>query len=105
MVVDCANGAAFQVAPRVLEELGAEVIPIFHMPDGVNINAGCGSTHPEALMEEVLKQGADLGLAHDGDADRVLAVDSQGQLVMETGLWLSAPNTLRQRAGCGKIPW
>ncbi len=81
IVVDCANGAAYQVAPRVLTELGAEVIPLFHRPDGVNINAGCGSTHPEVLMEEVVKQGADLGLAHDGDADRVLAVDEQGNLV------------------------
>lgn len=81
IVVDCANGAAYQVAPKILEELGAEVVPIFHHPDGVNINAGCGSTHPETLMEEVVKQGADLGLAHDGDADRVLAVDNKGNLI------------------------
>ncbi|WP_273484604.1 phosphoglucosamine mutase [Desulforamulus ruminis] len=81
VVVDCANGAACQVAPRVLAELGAEVIPIFHRPDGVNINAGCGSTHPESLMKAVVEQGAHLGLAHDGDADRVLAVDAQGKLV------------------------
>lgn len=81
VVVDCANGAAFQVAPRILTELGAEVIPIFHRPDGVNINADCGSTHPQNLMQEVVKQGADLGLAHDGDADRVLAVDSNGNLI------------------------
>ncbi|SHE79003.1 phosphoglucosamine mutase [Desulforamulus putei] len=81
VVVDCANGAAYRVAPRVLSELGAEVIPIFHLPDGVNINDNCGSTHPEALMAEVVKQGADLGLAHDGDADRVLAVDHAGNLV------------------------
>ncbi|MEG6512532.1 phosphoglucosamine mutase [Desulforamulus ruminis] len=81
VVVDCANGAACQVAPRVLAELGAEVIPIFHRPDGVNINAGCGSTHPENLMKAVVEQRAHLGLAHDGDADRVLAVDAQGKLV------------------------
>ena len=81
VVVDCANGAAYQVAPRVLSELGAEVIPVFHRPDGVNINVLCGSTHPENLMEEVVKQGAHLGLAHDGDADRVLAVDGNGRLV------------------------
>ncbi|WP_003544110.1 phosphoglucosamine mutase [Desulfotomaculum nigrificans] len=81
VVVDCANGAAYQVAPRVLSELGAEVIPICHRPDGVNINADCGSTHPEKLMEAVVEHGADLGLAHDGDADRVLAVDSNGKLV------------------------
>ncbi|MEG6523340.1 phosphoglucosamine mutase [Desulfotomaculum sp. 1211_IL3151] len=81
IVVDCANGAAYQVAPRIYAELGAEVISIFHRPDGVNINADCGSTHPETLMEEVVKQGADIGLAHDGDSDRVLAVDHQGNLV------------------------
>lgn len=81
VVVDCANGAAFQVAPRIYSELGAEVIPLFNQPNGVNINCGCGSTHPEALMEAVISTGADLGLAHDGDADRVLAVDSAGRLV------------------------
>lgn len=81
IVVDCANGAAYEVAPRVLSELGAEVIPIFNTPDGVNINDGCGSTHPGALKKKVVECGADLGLAHDGDADRVLAVDSSGRLV------------------------
>ncbi|MGB9803284.1 phosphoglucosamine mutase [Desulfofundulus sp.] len=81
VVVDCANGAASRIAPRVLAELGAEVIPIFNTPDGVNINAGCGSTHPEALQEAVLEHGAHLGLAHDGDADRVIAVDGRGNLV------------------------
>lgn len=81
IVVDCANGAAYQVAPRILSELGAEVIPIFNTPDGVNINVDCGSTHPEMLMKKVVEYQADLGLAHDGDADRVLAVDAQGNLV------------------------
>ncbi len=81
IVVDCANGAASQIAPRIYRELGAEVITIFNNPDGVNINRGCGSTNPEALMEAVIASGADLGLAHDGDADRVLAVDSAGRLV------------------------
>ena len=81
IVVDCANGAASQIAPRIYRELGAEVIPIFNNPDGVNINRGCGSTHPETLMEAVISSGADLGLAHDGDADRVLAVDGAGRLV------------------------
>ncbi|AEG16389.1 phosphoglucosamine mutase [Desulfofundulus kuznetsovii DSM 6115] len=81
VVVDCANGAASRVAPRVLAELGAEVIPIFNAPDGVNINAGCGSTHPVALQEAVLEHGAHLGLAHDGDADRVIAVDGRGNPV------------------------
>lgn len=81
IVVDCANGAAYRVAPRVLEELGARVIPIFNTPDGVNINAGCGSTHPEKLQDAVVHHGADLGLAHDGDADRLIAVDHRGNLV------------------------
>lgn len=81
VVVDCANGAAYRVAPRVLRELGAEVIPINNTPDGVNINDACGSTHPGGLQEMVLACRADLGLAHDGDADRVLAVDARGNLV------------------------
>lgn len=81
VVVDCANGAAFRVAPRVLEELGARVIPVFNHPDGVNINKGCGSTHLASLQEKVIQTGAHLGLAHDGDADRVLAVDENGQVV------------------------
>lgn len=81
IVVDCAHGAAFQVAPQVLEELGARVIPIFNHPNGLNINRGCGSTHLGALQKKVVELGADLGLAHDGDADRVLAVDSEGRIV------------------------
>ncbi len=81
ILVDCANGAAYHVAPRIYEKLGAEVLPIFNNPDGVNINNRCGSTHPEALMEAVVASGADLGLAHDGDSDRVLAVDAAGRLV------------------------
>jgi phosphoglucosamine mutase len=81
VVVDCANGAAYKVAPRVLKELGAEVIPIFNRPDGVNINAWCGSTYPVALQESVVATGADIGLAHDGDADRLIAVDHEGNIV------------------------
>jgi phosphoglucosamine mutase len=81
IVVDCANGAAYQVAPRLLSELGAEVVAINHQPDGVNINVGCGSTSPAALQEEVRRLRADLGLAYDGDADRVVAVDEKGNLV------------------------
>ena len=81
IVVDCANGAAFSLAPKVLADLGAEVIPCFNQPDGTNINAGCGSTHPEKLMEMVKEYGADLGIAHDGDADRMLAVDEKGRLI------------------------
>lgn len=81
VVVDCANGAAYRVAPRVLEELGAEVIPMFNFPDGVNINDGCGSTHPEKIQARVVEVNADLGLAHDGDADRLIAVDNHGNLI------------------------
>ncbi len=78
VVVDCANGAASDVAPSVLKALGAEVIAIHNQPNGVNINDGCGSTHLEHLKEEVIRHKADLGIAHDGDADRMLAIDETG---------------------------
>ncbi|AET66076.1 phosphoglucosamine mutase [Desulfosporosinus orientis DSM 765] len=78
VVLDCANGAASFVGPKVLEEVGAEVIPICNTPDGVNINADCGSTHPEGLQKAVLEHKADLGLAMDGDADRLIVVDEKG---------------------------
>ena len=81
IVIDCSYGAAYEIAPRVFRELGAQVIAINDLPDGMNINQSCGSTHPRGLQEAVLKFGAQLGLAHDGDADRVLAVDEKGQLV------------------------
>ncbi len=81
LVVDCANGASSQVAPDVLRRLGASVEVIGDRPDGLNINAGCGSTAPEQLQREVLARRADCGLAFDGDADRVLAVDHRGELV------------------------
>jgi len=78
VVVDCANGAASEVAPSAYTEAGATVIAINSEPDGLNINDGCGSTHLEPLREAVLEHGADLGIAHDGDADRCLAVDAAG---------------------------
>ncbi|ONI73369.1 phosphoglucosamine mutase [Actinosynnema sp. ALI-1.44] len=81
VVVDCANGAAWAAAPRAYREAGAEVIAIHALPDGENINDQCGSTHIESLREAVLAEGADMGIAHDGDADRCLAVDAQGNLV------------------------
>ncbi|ABZ84097.1 phosphoglucosamine mutase [Heliomicrobium modesticaldum Ice1] len=81
VVVDGANGAAYQVAPRILRELGAEVVTICCTPDGTNINDGCGSTHPEKLCEAVVAHGAHVGLAHDGDADRLIAVDEKGRIV------------------------
>lgn len=81
IVLDCANGAAYKVAPAVLEELGAEVIPVGVKPNGTNINAGCGSLHPEVISEMVKDQRADLGIALDGDADRVIFVDEFGHEV------------------------
>ncbi len=81
LVVDCANGAAYRVAPEVLEELGAKVITLGVDPNGKNINAGCGAMHPESLQKAVLKHKAHLGLALDGDADRLIVVDEKGQVV------------------------
>jgi len=81
LVLDCANGAASGCAPDVFGALGAQVRTLHCDPDGRNINAGCGSTHPDDLRRQVVADGADMGLAFDGDADRVLAVDHQGQLV------------------------
>ena len=81
IVVDCANGAAYKVAPEALWELGAEVIKIGVSPDGFNINDKCGSTAPEHLMEKVREVRADIGIALDGDADRVLVVDEKGEMV------------------------
>jgi len=81
IVVDCANGAAYHVAPQVFSELGAEVIAIANEPDGFNINRECGSTHPDTLRRAVLDAGAHLGIALDGDGDRVLMVDGNGAVV------------------------
>lgn len=81
IVVDCANGAASDFTPKLLQELGADVVPLFNHPDGTNINHQCGSTHLETLRRQVPALRADLGLAHDGDADRLLAVDEEGNIV------------------------
>jgi phosphoglucosamine mutase len=81
VVVDCAHGAAYRVAPTVLRELGAEVIAMGVAPDGTNINRDCGSTHPRHLCGEVLAHGADFGMALDGDADRVILSDERGQII------------------------
>ena len=81
VVVDCANGAAYKVAPTVLRELGAKVEVIGNMPDGMNINAGCGAVHPELLQKAVREQGAHLGVALDGDADRAIFVCEQGRII------------------------
>jgi phosphoglucosamine mutase len=81
VVVDCAHGAAYHVAPAVLEELGARVIALGVRPDGKNINDRCGAVHPEGMAKAILRHGADLGLALDGDADRVILADEKGRLV------------------------
>lgn len=81
VVVDCAHGAASLAAPRAYRAAGANVIAIHDQPDGLNINDGCGSTHMQTLRSAVVSYGADLGLAHDGDADRCLAVDSHGRVI------------------------
>ncbi|HEU4704921.1 MAG TPA: phosphoglucosamine mutase [Sphingomicrobium sp.] len=81
IVVDCANGAAYHVAPEALWELGADVVALGVTPNGTNINHGCGSTHPQALQAKVVEEKADIGLALDGDADRLLVVDQKGRLI------------------------
>ncbi len=81
VVVDCANGAAYKASPKVLRELGATVFVLADEPNGTNINADCGAVHPERLQETVRQQGAHLGIAHDGDADRALFVCEQGNLI------------------------
>jgi phosphoglucosamine mutase len=81
IVIDCAHGAAYNVAPAALWELGANIIPLGVTPDGTNINAACGSTAPQVLQETVVASGADIGIALDGDADRLIVVDEQGRIV------------------------
>ncbi len=80
VVVDCANGAAWRAAPEILWELGADVVPVGTAPDGLNINQGCGSTHPEFAAETVVAHGADMGICLDGDADRVIIIDENGNI-------------------------
>ena len=81
VVIDTANGASYKTARMVYEALGAEVHTIANDPDGININDNCGSTHPENLLKEVVKQGADIGMAYDGDADRLVIADEKGRLL------------------------
>ncbi|WP_418791504.1 phosphoglucosamine mutase [Phosphitispora sp. TUW77] len=101
IVIDCANGAAFAMSPRVFRELGAEVIPVFSEPDGININKNCGSTHPEVIAGMVAEYGADFGLAHDGDADRVIAVDEEGNIVDGDHIMVICGTHLKRK---GKLP-
>ncbi|MDW8290308.1 MAG: phosphoglucosamine mutase, partial [Armatimonadota bacterium] len=101
VVVDAANGAAYSIAPRVLLQLGAEVIPIHCTPDGININRGCGSLHTESMRQTVLEQRADVGLSFDGDADRVILSDEQGneidgdRIMAMSALYLKRTGRLR----------
>jgi phosphoglucosamine mutase len=81
IAIDCANGAAYKVAPTVLFELGAEVVPLGVKPDGLNINKQCGATQPDMLREETVTHGCDLGIALDGDADRVVMADEKGEVI------------------------
>ena len=81
IVIDCANGAAYKAAPTVLWELGAEVIPVATTPDGKNINAACGAVHPQTMQSQVVAHQADIGIALDGDADRIMIADETGQLI------------------------
>lgn len=86
IVVDCANGAAYKVTPWVLRELGADIVTLNDRPDGININDNCGSLYMDRLSEEVVKNGADMGIAHDGDADRTLLCDEKGKIVDGDGM-------------------
>ncbi|MGH6991033.1 MAG: phosphoglucosamine mutase, partial [Stellaceae bacterium] len=96
IVIDCANGGAYRVAPKVLWELGAEIYQIGVVPDGLNINRDCGATRPEAMRAEVVRRGADIGLALDGDADRLIVADEMGHLL--DGDQIMALIALRWRA-------
>ncbi len=99
VVVDCANGAAATVAPEAYRRAGARVSAIAADPDGRNINHGCGSNHPEAVREAVVRQGAAVGLAHDGDADRLIAVDERGELIDGDVILAIAALDERERGG------
>jgi len=101
LVVDCANGAASVFAPEVLRRLGAEVDPIFDEPDGSNINVGCGALHPEVVAAAVRALGADAGIAHDGDADRALFADSDGNVIDGDQVLAACAITLKEE---GRLP-
>jgi len=105
LVLDCANGAAFALAPALFRSLGAEVITINDQPDGRNINTNCGSLHPEGLQRMVLKTRASLGVAFDGDADRAMFVSASGRVVDGDGVLLAAARYLKSTGGLrgGKI--
>jgi len=97
IILDCSNGATYRVAPAVFKELGAEVETLFDDPDGKNINENCGSQHPEVLMEAVVNRKAHIGLAFDGDGDRLTAVDEKGKLVSGDQLLAVCAKHLKQK--------
>ncbi|UCF57868.1 MAG: phosphoglucosamine mutase, partial [Deltaproteobacteria bacterium] len=97
IVLDCANGATYRVAPVLFERMGAEVESLFVTPDGKNINQDCGSQHPETLFANVLEKGADLGLAFDGDGDRLIAVDEKGNVLTGDQVLIICAKTLKDR--------
>jgi phosphoglucosamine mutase len=109
IVVDCAHGAAYKVAPTVLWELGAEVIPVACDPDGTNINQQCGAVHPQLMQTQVVAHGADLGIALDGDADRLIVADEKGQvldgdqLMAMIALSWHAANALKSGGVCATV--
>ena len=109
IAIECANGAAYKIAQRVFSDLGAEVLAIGNTPDGLNINAGCGSTHLENLQKYVVEIGANLGFAFDGDADRMLAIDENGEFIdgdkvlMICGIHLKNQDKLKNNAIVGTV--
>lgn len=104
VVVDCAHGATYATAPQVLRELGAEVIAIGHEPNGLNINEGFGSTHPKALQKRVVEEQADVGIAYDGDGDRVCFVDHKGEVVDgDELLYIIAVDRMRTHGECNGV--
>lgn len=98
IVIDCANGATYQVAPELFKKLGADVESIYIKPDGKNINENCGSQHPEALIEIVLKKEADIGLAFDGDGDRLIAIDENGSVLTGDQILAVCANMLKLKS-------
>lgn len=104
VVVDCANGATYHIAPSVFSELGAKVIPVATDPNGTNINRGCGSTKTDMVKEKVMELGADLGIAFDGDGDRVMFVDHRGEIVDgDELLYIIADYQQRYGGGCDGV--
>jgi phosphoglucosamine mutase len=104
IIVDCAHGATYKVAPAIFREMGAEVHAISTAPDGININDGCGSTNPQAVRQEVLENKADLGISFDGDGDRTLVVDKRGRVLDgDHLLYVIATDMLKRGGGCSGV--